>query len=472
MNQAPPANNFRRIVNTTNERAPLRTSAFQEHTHILLARSRTLLRVLAPLTAFLTLLTATGLIVFPAEPLGRALFFEAILTTAMVALLVMVELETRHSERREPTLLGKQIPWLLALLFLTVTGYFSIAGLHELGWGVVFAFGLFAVAGVLPMPVTRVAPLFLVYYILLIVSLMGSLGEYRAVTAVAIGAGAAMLLALFVNYEVFQQSVQAIHRNLILKDTNRRLSGTIERNQQLLSIVSHDVRAPLGSIVQLFDFVEERRERFSPSELAEIMTDVTTSLRTSYQLLDNLLAWARSVSSTIQIIRKDYPLDVLIHKAIQPVLLSAQHKEVSINREIDLGLEVVVDKRMIEVSFRNFISNAVKFTKPGGTITITGARAFDSGVVIDVTDNGIGMTEEEVERLLRADHNPSSRVGTAGEHGSGLGFELARHFLELNAGSLEIKSAPNQGTTVRVHLPGGYNPELAALSEEEQLPPE
>jgi signal transduction histidine kinase len=154
------------------------------------------------------------------------------------------------------------------------------------------------------------------------------------------------------------------------------------------------------------------------------------------------------------------------------VLLSAQRKEVSINRELDLGLEVVVDKRMIEVSFRNFISNAVKFTKPGGTITVTGSQAFDDGVVIDVADNGIGMTEEEVERLLRSDHNPSSRVGTAGEHGSGLGFELARHFVELNAGSVEIQSVPDQGTTVRVHLPGGYNPELAALAEEEQLPPE
>lgn len=451
---------------------PLLPIALQEHSHTLVSRARNLLRFLTPLAALLTILTASGLLEFPRGTLTATLVVETLSTLAFGLLLILTEREERQREWKEPSYLGKQVPLLLATLLLAVAAYLSILGLRQIGWGVIFAFGLVAVSAALPMPLHRVAPLFALYYAVLLVALFRMVGDPVSTAAIVVGSGASMILALFINYEMYRQSVEAIHRNLVLQETNSRLSGTIERNRQLLSIVSHDVRAPLGSIVQLFDFVDERRERFSPEELAEIMGDVTASLRNSYQLLDNLLSWARSVSSAIQIRREPYPLDVLLHKALQPLFLTARRKNVRIQRELDLGLELVVDRRMMEVSFRNFISNAVKFTESGGTVTIRGSHAPEDGVAIEITDTGIGMSSEEMDRLLREDENPTSRVGTAGEHGSGLGFELARHFVDMNAGTVALDSAPGKGTTVTLHLPGRYNQEIAEAAREDELPSE
>jgi len=450
-------------------RDPLLTRALQTYARGLLGRSRHLLRFVTPLSAIITILSASNVLVFPRGSLMVTLLVEILFTLAFGTLLIVTEGAARHPEHEEPTFLGKKIPLLLAVLVLAGSAYLSILGLEQMGWGIIFAFGLVAVAAALPMPPHRVAPLFAIYYTVLLVALFQMNDSPVATAAIVLGSGAAMVLALFVNHEIFRQGLEAIHRNLVLQQTNKRLSGTVERNRQLLSIVSHDVRAPLGSIVQLFDFVDERRERFSPEELAEIMGDVTSSLRNSYQLLDNLLAWARSVSSSIQIQREPYPLDVLLHKALQPVFLSARRKDIRIHRELDLGLEVVVDRRMLEVSFRNVISNAVKFTPSGGSVTIRGSHAFDEGVVVEIIDTGIGMTAEEVERLLREDQNPTSRVGTAGEHGSGLGFELARHFVDLNAGRVSVESSPGSGTTITIHVPGQYNQEIAEKAQEDEL---
>lgn len=453
---------------------PTRQELEKEYSGQLIRRSRALLRVLIPLSALLVALLAVGF--FPA---GRITATDSLVVLAgftgfIAILMALVEIaETdRLKESSVIRTITAAVPGAVVLGFFLLLAYFAAIADDGLAWGVIYTLGLFSVAGILPLPMRRAAPIFSVFYLSLLLGLFYTDAPGRSVLIAAVAGGIELALGLYINGVFSRRALWELRERRRLKEANSHLTAMVERNNKLLSIVSHDVRGPLGSIVQLFDFVEERREQFSPRELAEMMDDVTASLRNAYQLLDNLLSWARSAAGTVTVDREPHHLNRLVYSALQPVLLAVRRKEIHLTQELDLGLELIVDRRMIEVSLRNFISNAVKFTEPGGRLIIRGSHGFDGGIVIEIIDDGVGMTEKEVRRLLEGEENPISRVGTAGERGSGLGFELARQFIHLNSGTLELKSKPDRGTHITVHLPGRFSAALAGEEEAEQLPQE
>ncbi|MFP4329339.1 MAG: sensor histidine kinase [Spirochaetaceae bacterium] len=310
-------------------------------------------------------------------------------------------------------------------------------------------------------------PIYLLIALLLLILAPPSVAAFGIILATA----AALSLALMQAHRLRRQLNGEREARESLEESQQKLTEAVKRSQRLISVVSHDVRSPLGSVVQLLDFVEERREQFSPEELAQITDDITVSIRNSYQLLDNLVSWARSVSDSVEVRPRAWHLDELIQSALSPVFLASRRKGIYLLREFDLGLEVRVDRQMLEASLRNIISNAVKFTPTGGSVLIRCGYAFEEGIVIEVRDTGVGMEPKELERLLEPGSNAVSRIGTSGERGSGVGFEVAREFVQLNEGRIEVESTPGSGTSVRIFLPGGYNPEYATLAAaEEQLP--
>jgi len=105
---------------------------------------------------------------------------------------------------------------------------------------------------------------------------------------------------------------------------------------------------------------------------------------------------------------------------------------------------------MMETIYRNLISNAIKFSTQGGTITI-GLLKADGMVRFLVSDQGIGMTQEEIQKILQ--NGGLSRRGTANEKGAGMGLTLVREFTKIHNGELSIKSEPNKGSTFEVIIP-------------------
>jgi signal transduction histidine kinase len=132
---------------------------------------------------------------------------------------------------------------------------------------------------------------------------------------------------------------------------------------------------------------------------------------------------------------------------------------------------VYADINMLNTILRNLISNALKFTPPQGTITLS-ARQHIHEVEIAVADTGIGIAKADVADLLRLDRKTTS-LGTAGEHGTGLGLPLCQDLIEKNNGTLHIESLPKQGTTVRITLPASApTPGGAASLPHYELPDE
>jgi signal transduction histidine kinase len=116
---------------------------------------------------------------------------------------------------------------------------------------------------------------------------------------------------------------------------------------------------------------------------------------------------------------------------------------------------VYADQAMVGTVVRNLLSNALKFTYPGGTITISVMLA-ERAVSIGVTDTGIGIAAEDLSKLFRID-SKYKRPGTAKEKGTGLGLILCKEFVEQQGGAITIDSAVGQGTTVTVTLPQSQN---------------
>ncbi|MCS6809554.1 MAG: HAMP domain-containing sensor histidine kinase, partial [Bacteroidota bacterium] len=127
------------------------------------------------------------------------------------------------------------------------------------------------------------------------------------------------------------------------------------------------------------------------------------------------------------------------------------HKQITIQNIVPVDTSVFADERMVEAILRNLLYNALKFTHVGGTVTISSQEQADA-VRISVQDTGVGISEEDIVRLLEPDQSFST-VGTVGEKGTGLGILFCRELIEKNGGTLEIESVKHQGSTFSFTLP-------------------
>jgi CheY-like chemotaxis protein len=183
--------------------------------------------------------------------------------------------------------------------------------------------------------------------------------------------------------------------------------------------------------------------------LAETMSKSANNL---YTLIENLLDWAQIQQGAISFNPEVIQLNTVVGESMAPIREPAKNKGVEIETDIAGGLEVLADKNMLQTVIRNLVSNAVKFTRKGGTVSIAAKSAGDKTVEISIRDNGIGMSREMVGNLFRIDVK-TGRKGTDGEPSTGLGLLLCKEFIEKNGGKIWVESAEGEGSTFYFTLP-------------------
>jgi signal transduction histidine kinase len=124
-----------------------------------------------------------------------------------------------------------------------------------------------------------------------------------------------------------------------------------------------------------------------------------------------------------------------------------------IETRVPQNLVVFADTNMLQTILRNLISNAVKFANRGGSISVSACIEEDNFAVISISDTGIGMSKDQADNLFRLDAK-SSRPGTEGEPGTGLGLLLCREFVEKHGGTIHVESSEGQGSTFTFTIPG------------------
>ncbi len=233
-------------------------------------------------------------------------------------------------------------------------------------------------------------------------------------------------------------------------DELRKLNATKDK---LFSILSHDLRAPFNTIIGFSELLIEKADVYPIEKIKSQLTIIRDSSLMTYNLLENLLNWSRAQRGKI----KFSPESVSLTEIIKPDLNILQQQAASKDIEIKMVVEGVpvpvnVDVNMFKVIIRNFISNAIKYSPKNNTVTVT--FSYEQEVSVSVADNGVGMDQNTVNKILnREDY--SSTAGTCGEKGTGLGLLIAIDFIDQHKGHFFINSDLNKGSVFSFTLP--YN---------------
>ncbi len=224
---------------------------------------------------------------------------------------------------------------------------------------------------------------------------------------------------------------------------------------QLFSIISHDLRGPVGKLKQLLDIYIDDPGIFDKATWDQVFHDMRRSSDSLFQLLENLLSWARSQQGHDNVRYEAIPLEPLVADVFAVLKLLAADKRISLEMKINLSGPLLTDRHALSTILRNLVHNALKFTMPGGKITVTADESVDD-LWIEVRDTGVGMGDDTLTRLFEKKERLTT-FGTGKERGQGIGLSLCQDLAETLGANLEVESRVGGGTTIRLHLP---TPEL------------
>lgn len=282
-------------------------------------------------------------------------------------------------------------------------------------------------------------------------------GRIRTKNIVIIAALIGMVLAAIIAYQFFRKKEEE-HRGQELiraqkeeiEKQNVRLEELNDFKDKTFSVLSHDLRSPINALASTMMLLDE--ELITPKEFAEFRQELNNKLQAVSLLMDNLLQWAKSQMKGEHI--HDPEMLDMKRKGLKSIAVhkdAAGQKEVQLVNKVPDGLHAFADKTQIEMVVRNLVSNAIKFTPAGGVITLTGRDEGDM-VSLSVSDNGVGMTADQMDKLFDGNLN-NSTIGTSGEKGTGIGINLSYRFVQMNDGTMEVHSDKGAGTTFTIKLP-------------------
>ncbi len=231
---------------------------------------------------------------------------------------------------------------------------------------------------------------------------------------------------------------------IILK--NEILQQNSAEKDKFYAILAHDLRSPLSSFLGLAEVMAEDINTMSMPEIEEITKSLHQSASNLFQLLENLLEWSMLKKGNSECRPEKISLHRLIQRSIEPVIESAKRKKIVITSDLEQTYFVECDLKMTETIFRNLISNALKYTNPGGNVTITAKPLSKKEILVSVRDTGIGMSKDLIDSLFIL-NGQITRKGTEGESSSGLGLLICKEFVEKQGGTIGAESEVGKGST-------------------------
>lgn len=245
---------------------------------------------------------------------------------------------------------------------------------------------------------------------------------------------------------------------LELKEKQDHLTRLNKEKDEVLAIVSHDMRNPLGGIIGISNMM--RYEKIDdPEQIDEMLTLIESSAERLLVLVNDLLDVAVIEANSIHLDFRDVDIAHLLTDVRQTHEPTARTKSITLGLHVETDVpHIRADASKIGQVISNLVSNAIKFTSSGGVVTIA-ARAGESHtqtLVITITDTGMGIPEEFMAGLFQK-IGKHQRTGTLGEKGTGLGMPIVKRFVEEHKGRLEVHSTVSVGTVFTIILP--INPE-------------
>jgi len=250
-----------------------------------------------------------------------------------------------------------------------------------------------------------------------------------------------------------EQAKRSIEDRLIDK-TSEVIKGNESKNK-LLSILAHDLRTPMNSILGFSELLEDELSGTKEnSKVIEYLKYIRKGADQSFLLINSLLEWHRSINGSL----KGKPEKIAIHECLsekaEKYLAIATQKQIELNYHIDEKCFAYTDPNMLKTVLRNLISNAIKFTPRKGKISLT-ACSYGENIKLTVSDTGIGLSANQKEEIFHFNAIKTS-IGTENESGLGLGLSICKELVEKQGGKIWVESEPGKGSDFIFTVPG-YN---------------
>ncbi len=247
-----------------------------------------------------------------------------------------------------------------------------------------------------------------------------------------------------------QEALRAAHDEL--QEKNAQLQELNASKDKFFSIISHDLRSPFNALMGFGQLLCQRlAQEENQSESAALAEKVHRSAKRLYDLLENLLTWSRIQRDVMEYDPETIDLEELAEDNVALFLSRAEQKNITLTQTIHPQTMAYADYNMVNTILRNLVSNAMKFTPPGGLISLSAQPYNETHLQIAVSDTGKGIPQADRNKLFRIDTHFTS-TGTAGEKGTGLGLSLCKDLAEKNHGTIWVESELDKGSTFHFTL--------------------
>lgn len=238
-----------------------------------------------------------------------------------------------------------------------------------------------------------------------------------------------------------------------LQTANQELTRLNRDISDFLGIAVHDLKNPLGAMVSLVDYLQSELPE-SKQEVPEILTMIKVSANHMMSIITNLLEYNRLENKNLRLRLEPADLAAYAAAAVESFKAAARSKSIGVNLRMENDqTAVMADERCLQQVLSNLISNAIKFSPSGATVTVGLPVSEDPGrVLLYVRDEGPGIPEADQSKLFQRFARLSPRP-TGGETSTGLGLSIVKRMVELMNGRVWCESKPGQGATFHVELP-------------------
>lgn len=223
---------------------------------------------------------------------------------------------------------------------------------------------------------------------------------------------------------------------------------------EFLANMSHELRTPLNAIIGFSDLMQ--REMLGPlgnEQYRGYIQDINQSGTHLCDVINDILDLSKIEAGQLELHEEEVDFKAVVERCIRVVGARADEGKLTLTSQIAETLPFIIgDERKLKQIMINLMSNAIKFTEQGGTVTVQAGWEDDGDICVRVVDTGIGVAPEDIPKILRPFEQVDSSLSRLHE-GTGLGLPLTKSLVELHGGELQLESTPGEGTIVTVILP-------------------
>jgi signal transduction histidine kinase len=220
---------------------------------------------------------------------------------------------------------------------------------------------------------------------------------------------------------------------------------------KLFSIISHDLRSPINTVSGFLNILAAKLSSIGDIELRSLAKEMIDSTDRLSHFLDDLLRWSMSQLGQVKPNVEKINLKKLVEENYLLVKSRLKAKNIHFKANVPENIDLYADTNMLQLILRNIISNSIKFCRKDGYIAINLKPGETGFSLVEIADDGIGMSEEKLQSLF--EFKGSEINGGSNNEGAGLGLLLCKEFAELNGGNIEVSSKLGEGTRFIIHLP-------------------